>query len=54
MSRKSDISISINDYFKTYDLKDSFFINIDLQTKGNKLNLDVDYEVKVHRKMITR
>ena len=50
VSRKSDISISINDYFKTYDLKDSHFLcNIDLQTKGNKLNLDVDYEVKVHK-----
>jgi hypothetical protein len=51
VSRQSDISLSINDYFKTYDLEDSHFLcNIDLKTKNNKLNLVVDYKVRVDKK----
>ena len=51
VSRQSDISLSINDDFKTYDLEDSHFLcNIDLKTKNNKLNLVVDYKVRVDKK----
>mgnify|MGYP003115988467 FL=1 len=51
VSRQSDISLSINDYFKTYDLEDSHFLcNIDLKTKNNKLNLVVDYKVRLDKK----
>jgi radical SAM superfamily enzyme YgiQ (UPF0313 family) len=51
VTRQSDISLSINDDFKTYDLEDSHFLcNIDLKTKNNKLNLVVDYKVRVDKK----
>ena len=51
VSRQSDISLSINDDFKTYDLEDSHFLcNIDLKTKNNKLNLVGDYKVRVDKK----
>ena len=51
VSRQSDISLSINDDFKTYDLEDSHFLcNMDLKTKNNKLNLVVDYKVRVDKK----